>query len=1009
MRKIGLLGTSALCSFAAAGMFIAAPAAAQTAIPSGPATDPCDVESANYNADECSDSEGRSISEARAQGDGIVVVGSRIRRDQFNTADPIGIVTRDEATQAGFTSTAEILQSTAITGGTSQINDAYGGFVVAGGAGANTISLRGLGTTRTLVLLNGRRMAPAGSRGSVGAADLNTLPNAIIDRIETLNTGASSIYGSDAVAGVINIVTRSRVDGITAEATHNITEHGAGNSRRYALIGGFAADRFSVSGSVEYFKRDVLRVGDRSFARCPTARFGTDGTDFGAADFIDPRTGQVRCFPLDNGGVTINTIGIPGQSGNTVVLAPGVPAGYAGVCDRFRPLAGAGGAIPGYECVGGGALSTNIRDTFSPALLQEDLLSPVETYTGFGQVTLDTDVLGNAEFYAEVLLNRRNSTQDGQRQFTLDYVFGSPLIPESLRFPTPFLGASGGNPPIGVRVFADYGLYNNRQTIDFARVIGGVRGDLPMGWRYDGYVGKSWSDGEYTTDLILADRIARSLDVVQNANGTFSCRSPIGGCVAAPALTPAVVGGQFPEAWFNYVTTPVTGITEFRETVANLTVDGPLFRLPGGMVQAAVGVEYRKSSINDVPSEESQNNNLLGFTSAGITRGTDAVREVFGEIEIPVLRDVPFIYDLTLNGSARYTDYDSYGGQETYKVGALYAPFRFLSLRGSYGTSYRAPALFEQFLGGTSGFLNQNTDPCNNLESVTNPLIRERCLSEGLPADFRQVNSVTVRGLGGAEAGLAAETSTALTFGGVLQPTFSPAFGSLSLAVDYFRIKVDNGVAQLSAAQVLSQCYNNPERTTCDTGLITRDPTSRALTVIQSFVNISDAKVEGIDYTFRYSRELGEGRIRFGAQLTQFLERYSRTFPTQEAQNVIGRISNPEWTGTFDVAYSTGPWNVRYGLEWVGATDAQEYAFSVNPAFTPERYDFRTRDYFLSSLSVRYEVEDFGLTLGVRNLTNERPPTITAEYTNLIAGNAPLYSGYDLRGRTFFINTRFGF
>ncbi|HEX8525683.1 TonB-dependent receptor domain-containing protein [Allosphingosinicella sp.] len=1025
----------------ALALSLASPAYAQAPEPVLPGGDPCQAPSGAADSDECVDSQDQPQGEAATTASGseesIVVVGSRIRRNQFNTADPIQLITRDEATQAGFNSTAEILQSTAVTGGTAQISDIYGGFVVAGGPGVNTISLRGLGTTRTLVLMNGRRVAPAGSRGSVGSADLNVLPNAIIDRIEILNTGASSIYGSDAIAGVINIVTRNNINGLTIEATHQIPQIGAGNSQRYSVVGGFSSGRFNVSGSLEYFKRDTVRIGDVDWARCPRGRYGTNGENFGEADFINPRTNEVQCFPLENNGVTVNTIGAAGTfSGffrnavTPVALAPGVvalqPAGFPEIlCNRFRPAPGAGGAVPGFECVGGlyfnpttgasTAISTNIRDTFAGEMFNEDLISPVEIYTGYGQFTFDTGILGGAELYADLLVNRRNSRQTGHRQFTMDYMQGSPLIPVGLRFPTRFL-APGGQVPYstGIRVFGNYGTYDNYQTVDFVRLGGGLRGDFFLdGWRYDLFAGKTWSDSDYTTDLILADRLASSMDVVQNANGTFSCRINIAGCVAAPALTPTIIaGGQnLRGAWFDFVTAPVTGHTAYREATVNFTVDGPLFRLPAGEIAVAVGIEYRDASIDDTPSEESQRNNLYGFTSSTITRGSDSVVEVFGEVEIPVIRD-SFIHDFTINASGRYTEYESYGGQETYKVGAILSPVRWLSLRGSYGTSYRAPALYEQFLGATSGFIGGGGDPCNNLSTASSPLVLERCQSEGIPIGFVQNSSITVIGLGGAEAGLEAETSKNLTFGGVLQPRLGPAFGDLSIAVDYFNVKVDNGVSQLSAAQVLSQCYASAERATCDIGLITRTPYtgpgSANLTVIQSFVNISDAKVEGIDFTLRYARDLGPGRIRLGAAMTKFIERYNRLLPTDVPLNVVGLISNPEWTGTFDIAYTTGPWNLRWGVDWVGATDAQDYALSVSPAFTRERYDFQTRDYFLHSASVRYETDRFGLTLGVRNVFDTEPPTITADYTSMI-GNAPLYSGYDHRGRTFFVNARAGF
>ncbi|QDP18740.1 TonB-dependent receptor domain-containing protein [Sphingomonas xanthus] len=1005
----------------------AAPAYGQTPDTVLPNEDACQAPAGQVDKDACPDvaeQQSSAGAEAGSSSEAIVVVGSRIPRNEFNTADNIKVLTRSESTQAGFVSTAEVLQSTAVTGGTSQINDSYGGFVVNGGPGVNTISLRGLGATRTLVLMNGRRVTPSGSRGAVGSADLNTLPSIIVDRVEILNTGASSIYGSDAVAGVVNIVTRSKFQGVQIEAQHNIPEVGAGSAYRYGVIAGKQFGRLDLLGSFEYYKRDSLAVGDRDFASCPTGRYGTNGDDFGAGDFINPRTGEPQCFPLENGGVTVNTIATRSITwdGTNYVLAPGVqelaPTGTAFYqCNRFRPLAGAPGTVvPGYECVGGnyfsstgaflGGMSLNLRDTQSSDALERDIISGAKTYTGYVQAILDTDILGNAKFYANMLGTRRDSEQDGTRQLTIDYPRNSPLIPAELQ------GAAPVNSSIGIRVFGDYGLYNNRQTVDFYRLNGGMMGDLPFNWNYDLFAGHSWSKAKYTTDLVLTDRINNTLNVVPDGSGGYLCANVAArdqGCVAAPALSADVVGGNFKDnPWFDYIVEPVTGTTKYKESTLNLTVNGPLFELPAGKIQAALGVEYRKAEIDDTPDVNSQNNNLYGFTSSSITRGKDSVWEAFGEIEVPILRQ-QFFHALTVNGSARYTEYKSYGGDWTYKVGGLFSPVRAVSLRGSYGTSYRAPALFEQFLGATTGFLNSSTDPCANLNAVTNPLVRDRCLAEGLPPTFQQNNSVTVIGVGGADAGLKAETSKALTYGIVVQPPLGD-FADVSLSVDYFDVRVENGISRLSASQVLSQCYSSPERTLCDTPFIVRQPYTGpgtgALQVTTSYINISDARVKGLDFNARFVKDLGPGRFSFDAAMTRFKQRYSRTLPTDDILNVIGLISNPKWTGTFDANYKMNKFNFHYGVEWVGKTDAQDYAEPFG--FNPNRYDLKTPDYFLHNASIRYDDRRFGLTLGVRNLFDRDPPVISADYTNLV-GNAPLYSGYDYRGRTFFLNVRAGF
>ena len=1025
-----------LTSASFAALAVAAPANAQTPDPVNPDRDPCqapaDQRAPGVTCPPADSPAGEAIAQGAvatpADDQGVVVVGSRIRRDRFNTADPVTIINRDAAVDAGFNSTAEVLQSVGVTGGTGQINDTFGGLVVEGGPGVNTLSLRGLGPTRTLILLNGRRIAPAGTRGQVGAADLNVLPNAILDRIEVLNTGASSVYGSDAVAGVVNIVTLSKFNGLAVEAAVTAPEIGAGSTQRYAITAGTSGERFSILGSLELFDRNRITQADQPWARCPQQRrlspLGLNDSD--------------RCFPLEEGGVTVNTIGTGFYNelfyGTTFEPAAGfedLPSSdYTLLCNRFRPnpAAGAGTNVPGFECVGGliynfvdgGGFgsSLNLRDTFAPSMLQQDIVSPNRNYTGFLTGTYDTDFFGNGQLYAELLVTRRKSQQNGQRQFTLDYTrvanpagtgfVANPLIAAGLGF-TPRVISSA----TGVRVFADYGIYDSRQVQDFVKVSGGFRGDLPFmpTWRYDLYGAKSWADGTYQFEQILADRLQRSMDVVAAPGGGFVCRNTLGGCVAAPPLTPAIIAGQFrtaAPAWFDYVTEDVVGHTAFREWTANLTLDGPLFRLPGGDAQAVIGFEYRKSSINDVPSDDSIRNNLHGFTSAPITKGSDAVREAFAELEFPILRNVPFAESLTLNVSGRITDYDSYGTDTTYKIGALYSPTRWLSFRGSYGTSYRAPALFEQFLGSTTGFLAQTTDPCNNLFDVTNPTTVANCLADGLPANFIQNNSVTVVQRGGAEAGLEAETSKNLTLGFVLQPTFGPAFGNLSLAVDFFRVEVNNGVSQLGAGFLATNCYNGTRPEFCQ--FVERAPFTGAgtgaLTITQTYINVATDMVKGIDFVLRYDRELGPGKLDIGAQAVYVMDRLNQNDPSFAATHFEGSIGNPKWAGTGHVGYDFGPWYARWGVDYIKGTNDD---FLVDQDdFPPEVYDFSVPDYWRHTASVRFEPNDrYSLTAGIANVFDKKPYKITAEdpFVNTIA-NVPLQSGFDVRGRTFFINAQ---
>lgn len=934
--------------------------------------------------------------------DEIVVVGSRLRRDNYNAPSPTQVVTREEATLQGFASTTEALQSTAVTGGTAQINNSYGGYVTNGGPGANTIGLRGMGPSRTLVLLNGRRVSPAGSRGSVGAADLNVLPTAMIDRVEVLRDGASSVYGSDAVAGVVNIQTRKNFEGLTFEAQRNepLEANGAGGSSRYSLTAGARGDRWRAAGSLERYERDELTLRDREFTRCQTDGFRNN------KDYIDPITGKSKCYP-------ITTTGSNGSSINTIGTNTAAGVGAAGTTatsfNRWRPNAAITSGVVGFEGVGGTGTNLNVRDTFDDRMLNRSLISPVEINTVYGEAAYQLNALGNAEVYGEVLFNQRKSSQTGYRQLALDYAKGSPLIPSNLAWSTAFAdqGLSKGK-AVGVRAFIGFGNDHSEQEVNFNRYVAGVKGDffIPE-WRYDASLSYSRSRSEYTSEQFLTNRLIESLDVVQIAPGKFQCAQLASnpGCIAAPVLNTQTIGGVLPKDWVDYVFRPVKGTTEFTETVASFGIDGPLFDLPAGKVMGFFGAEYRKSEIDDTPGLDSQIGNTYNYSTSAITRGSDSVWEAFGEIEAPLLRDAPFAKELTLNASFRYTDYDSYGDDTTYKIGLVYQPIQGVTFRGTYGTSYRAPALFEQFVGATTGFQSNTLDRCNSFGSDgVNPNRVANCTAEGLAGDFQSTSSVKVITAGGADAGLKAETSTNMTIGLVLQPTLPEAWGDLAFAVDYYEIEVENGVSRTGASEILTRCYDsNPGDFAADVGfcrLVERDKANNALTVHDSYVNLATDIVKGLDYTLRYRKDVGPGTALFNLGVTQYTEVSSKLFAEDPLEDVKGMINNPEFTGTADVSYAWNQWRVRYGVEWIQGMDSYAY-YEEDPVTS--QYDLEVGDYFQHNTSVQYSGEGWTVTAGVRNLLNENPPVISAGVYNRV-GNAPLYSGYDYLGRTAFVN-----
>lgn len=943
--------------------------------------------------------------------DTVVVSGSRIKRDNYNTSAPVTIIRNEDAALAGFTSVGQVLQSTAVTGGQGQINNAYGGFVTDGGPGANTIGLRGFAPTRSLVLLNGRRMSPSGTRGSVGAADLNTLPNSIVDRIEVLKDGASSIYGSDAVAGVVNIITKKNLTSITVDASTSRPVDGGGNSHNFAIAGGYVTDDTRFLASFQINQQDSLTLGQRDWTVCNTdyRRTSVNGVvgAWGSFDYVDPKTGKPKCYPISgtgSNGVTINTLGTVNKTGVGAVGSTGT------TFNRWRPNAAITTGLVGYEGVGGGSTTnTNVRDTFDPRTLDRNIFSPVRNQNVYVQGGVDLHALGDAELYYEVLLNRRESSQTGYRQLSLDYMQGSPLLPANLRndvFLTPQVTTNGAN--VGARAFIGFGNDKSTQTVDFGRVAVGLRGALgSTGWDYDVSATSSRSSGDYMFQAFLVDRMAQSVNVVASGNG-FVCKDTSKGCVAAPALSAAVIAGNLPQDWVNFVWKDVTGNTNYKENVVTASVTGPLFTLPYGKVKGAFGVETRSASIDDSPAADSISGNLYNFTSSTPTRGSDRANDAFVEVEVPLLKDLPFAQELTLSASSRWANYESYGSGSTYKVGMVWTPAKWITLRGANGTSYRAPALYEQFLGATSGFLSNTNDPCNNWDAPNNAgtVRRTNCQSEGLPAGFSSTQSIAVLGVGGRDAGLKAETSTNKSVGIIIQPAMPSGWGDLSLALDRFDIQVDNGVSSVGGAAILSRCYDDPAFRSGGSfcRLVSgRAAGTNALTVTNGFINLATDVVRGYDFTGRYTNDVGIGRLRTNVAITKYLETSNKLFTTDTLRDNNGTIGNPDWSGAVDFNFTVKAWNYYYGVEWVGKTSSYDF-LSENPDTSTFKLD--TPSYVLQSASIQYKdsVGKWAVTFGVRNLADVKPPSISAQAGYNRIGNAALYSGYDYVGRRFYLN-----
>jgi iron complex outermembrane receptor protein len=1018
----------------------------------------------------------------------VVVTGSRLKKNEFTSSAPIQVITREETTLEGLNDTGDILQGSTLSAGSQQINNTFGGFVTQGGPGANTLSLRGLGAQRTLVLVNGRRIAPAGTRGQTGQADLNTVPESMIDRIEILKDGGSSIYGSDAVAGVVNIITRKNYDGIELSAATNQTEAGGGATYQLNGLWGETFDRghFMVTG--EYYRRDPLRFGDRDYFACAQDLVYDSGSPVNSAgaagrvssggagsllDIIDPATGQSKCFNLLEG--VIDRVAAGGRYiPNAAAVAGGGPfgadlAGWQRVGLTYGQVAGAltgfgGTPVQQYDAMSA-AQRTAVEAAWrannaivpndDPRFLSTTLIAPVTRYSFFGEGSYD--LLPGMEAYTELAFVRRESEQERWRQLfpnvcgagANSYGVFSPLdVPATAlpcaggALPAVFGGGAvvGGtnlsNPFGGLARSIAQVATDSEQTVDFYRAVFGVKGDLgekmPLiaGWSYDLFVQHSRSEGDYTNDIIYNDR-------VNATTGPGTCIQALitvsgGSCASIPTgiswFDPNFINnGVLPANQMAFLFGKEVSHTTYSQSIVNGVITGDVVELPYGTVAAALGFEVRRDELDDTPGLNQRSNNLWGQSSAGRTAGDDSVAEVFGEVSIPLLAGMKFAEELTLDASTRYTNYDSYGDGSTYKLGLNYQITPEYRVRGTTGTSFRAPALFELYLANLTGFSAQTAlDPCNAAQ--TNATIQASCAAIGLNyATYNPAIHASALVLQGGGPNLTAETSEARTVGFI----WTPDWVDFSVAVDYWEFEVNNEVAQFGAANIVNACHSqapvvNAANPFCQ--LYTRDLTGvicvspglpvgcnasygKIVQVNNSYTNISDQTSDGLDLTARYEREFSFGTLLINAQTTWTFTDEIRVFKTFATNTFNGEVYDADFTANVDVRFDWTDWTFFWNIDMASRASNDEGAFAINGDLytwrgTPFVGEYKQYTEFVAThdLSARYRADDWSVTFGVQNVLDDPPPNVSAGGAFGKTGNSVAIGGpYDLLGRRGFV------
>jgi iron complex outermembrane receptor protein len=937
---------------------------------------------------------------AEDNNDRVVITGSRIARDAFTSTAPIQVITAESSTLEGLVDTAEILQGSSLAQGSTQLNNTFGSFVVEGGLGINSVSLRGLGAQRTLVLLNNQRPGPAGVRGQVGAFDLNVIPDSIISRIEILKDGASSIYGSDAVAGVVNLITRSSIDAPELTVQYNGTEQGGGNTLQASGAVGFDVFGGQLMLAAEYEDRDPLKFGDRRHLAC-AQDLTYDATTGQRIDRIDrsilANTSLGNC---STGNIYFNTV-VDAFSGLRYVPAPdgvtiGPIPGYRPRANRTFLNSPTGEAY--YEDV---LNSEKFLDTYA--------ISGVERLSLYGRA--DFTLFGAVDWSTEVLASRREIEHKALRQF-----FPQIASANGYDVPGDFTAGPGFALGPGFRLTQPVTIFPADQsaTVDYGYVHTGFKGDffLPS-WTWSLDATYSKSDAEYSNVQITKEKAGDWR--YTSADGLYH------GPEYNP-FDPAFLSGNYSQAVYDLLSAVSVGHTTYEQSVVQGVLTGDLLELPAGPLGIAVGAEWRTFKINDTPDIREQQDLFWNTSSAQITVGKDTVSEAFVELNVPLLRGLPLIEELTFDGSARGFDYDSYGSDSVWKAGLNWQVTPSVRIRGTQGTSYRAPALYELFLANLTGFQDQVLiDPCIDWGNSSNANLQANCAAVGVPPNYTGTlgESATIISGGGAGV-LDAETSEARTLGFI----WTPDFLDLSIAIDYFDIEVKNQVAQLGPGAIIGGCYGAPVYPNAFCDLFVRNPGDHPTapfniaTVNDSYINVNSQSSRGFDITVRYEHEFDFGDLTVQVSATNTIEDVVNLFdPTLSSgfatNDFNGTIGDPEWVGDAEIRLDSGDFTYSWFVDYIGETDNEVF----NPEITaPGAYFGRTgrlinaTDPWLShDVSVRWRDDHVTLTGGIQNVFDAQPPVISDGAGQRLQNYALAATQYDLRGRTFFVRIGYAF
>lgn len=987
-----LLATSLL----GGALIISAPVFAQSNAASSQETPASQGPSASTVADATADAQ-----------DTIVVTGSRIARPELESSTPIAVVGSAAIQAQGITNVQDLAQKLPQIGipGFSKTNSNFN----TTGNGIATVNLRNLGDSRTLVLVNGRRFV-AGVAGT-SVVDVNNIPADFIDRIEVVTGGASAIYGSDAIAGVVNFVLKDSFEGITARAQYGISERGDNRNYTGSITGGFkfgADDRGSVIANATYSRDYGLLSRDRAISSQDCL-------------YICGPTAYSSYAPQGRFALS-NAAGNP--TGNA--------GGYASNLFTFNPD---NSVVTGFP-TGYGYNRNSVRR----------ISTPVERYLAAGSAKYElTDHI--TAFVEGTYGKTKSSSQiesaplDSITDVGAGYGIDNPFIPASIaaQIAARNSDADPSNDVSSIqfrRRQTEVFTRSNTNSRDTFRIAGGFRGDITDKWKFEvsGVYGQL-KDHTATQDIDIT-KYANALDAVRDPSGAIVCRSAdarAAGCVpinlfgyntASPAAS-------------EYVRSAVPRSDDVKNTefVASGNVTGSLFKLPYGDVQVSVGAEYRREKSVD---------NWDPLTNAGLnsgnltpdTTGKFNVKEVFGEIDIPLLKNLPFAESLSLQGAARYSDYSTIGHVFSWNAGGEYSPIEGLRFRGNYAIANRAPNINELYSAATETFPSVS-DPCDGVGATGGDKYAAACRAiPGVAAaianngsfNYSQADLQGINGFDSGNRNLREEKGKTLTLGTAISPTFLRGF---SFTADYFNIKVTNAIGTVARDTSIQQCLLLGLPQFCSN--VIRNPATGYITTVNTTaVNIASLKTKGIDFNLQYAaRKVGlfeDDSANFSVLYTRTLKYKTQSDPSAPVDSGLGNLYYGEVFKdkiNASLLYSAGPFSFNWTSTYLSKMTAipesvfdtpGTLAFLTDPAgggLTQDQAQnavshnkIKARVYNDVQFRARVgEEKQFEFFIGVDNLFDVKPPILEdGLYTGgiSITGTTTASDVYDPFGRRFY-------